>query len=769
MYDKKLQFVIFTRTPTLIAPSDYAHSHYRTSCANMGGVRMITQKALHGLSGHRQVSIQEAVHLIDNQSLVICSEKFTTLSIRAGAKLVSEKDGKQKDIVSMYKNRPPSLNDMSMDEYFYKHFCKEVLKDDGDITERTKHRILLPKGQKFKPKYPVTYEYAKGVLTQHMPWTLDDPPTKLFQDKDKTIRKFKRMITRKEFPSSVCSQYICAVKYTRQKHLELLATEGTEQEFDLNNMDEADRAHYIAHQHGTHFSDNKVLLNDIDGMVVDIGKDVDWTIKTFTKKRKIKMHGTDWVEYARNENDTNSKAQATSVDNIVIPKTKDHKRYSVKGEPQQEEIVYTAVDTIIKFLQNDPSYKPMRATIMGCGGTGKSYIINTIIGMVRELTNSNNTVQVAAPSGAAAYNVQGSTLHRLLALGVNNPENPMSEMKKNRLKAQLERLLVLIIDERSMISSKLLAAAERNTRECIYGGHNSRELWGGMPVVLLFGDDYQLMPVKKDGAIHGYAKMQGHATLRRTEQMGRALTFAYRGDWLFTEVMTEQVYHLTKNYRVKDEHFKELLGRVRVAKHTEEDAKHIIKLHHSYYRVDKKLKKKIENHRKTMFLYSKTRQVADKNRDKLIETSKRKKVPVARMDCWYETNKQQNQKERRAYRSHFDMESYVQNNDFCVGSRVALKNWNILPSAGLYNGAMGTVVEIVYSNPVGPNDKEHYHLPDYVVVDFAHLNLPPNIRPWDSKHPTVSSYCTSTHTLTNKPHACTNKYCQYQLCQKTTP
>ena len=59
---------------------------------------------------------------------------------------------------------------------------------------------------------------------------------------------------------------------------------------------------------------------------------------------------------------------------------------------------------------------------------------------------------------------------------------------------------------------------------------------------------------------------------------------------------------------------------------------------------------------------------------------------------------------------------------------------------------MGTVVEIVYLNPVGPSDKEHYHLPEYVVVDFSHLNLPPNIHPWDSKHPTVSSYCTSTHT-----------------------
>lgn len=113
-------------------------------------------------------------------------------------------------------------------------------------------------------------------------------------------------------------------------------------------------------------------------------------------------------------------------------------------------------------------------------------------------------------------------------------------------------------------------------------------------------------------------------------------------------------------------------------------------------------------------------------------------VPVARLDAHFDTNKQQNMKENRAIRSHFDNSSFLQHNDFCVGARVALKGWNILPSAGLYSGSIGTVVDIVYeTRPVGPNDKEHYHLPDYVVVDFPHLNLPPNIRPWDKKNPTV--------------------------------
>ena len=69
-----------------------------------------------------------------------------------------------------------------------------------------------------------------------------------------------------------------------------------------------------------------------------------------------------------------------------------------------------------------------------------------------------------------------------------------------------------------------------------------------------------------------------------------------------------------------------------------------------------------------------------------------------------------------------------------------MKNWNILPCAGLYNGSIGTFVEIVYRNdPIGPNDKQHNYLLDYVAVDFPHLKLLSHIEPWDKLHPTVMS------------------------------
>ena len=68
-----------------------------------------------------------------------------------------------------------------------------------------------------------------------------------------------------------------------------------------------------------------------------------------------------------------------------------------------------------------------------------------------------------------------------------------------------------------------------------------------------------------------------------------------------------------------------------------------------------------------------------------------------------------------------------------------MRNWNILPCAGLYNGFIGTAIEIVYpDDPIGPNGKQQNHLPDYVVVDFPHLKIPSYIEPWDKLHPMIT-------------------------------
>jgi hypothetical protein len=56
----------------------------------MSGVKKITKQALHHLAGQHFVSIQEAVHMVDNQELVISSDKMTYLSLAQGQALRDE-------------------------------------------------------------------------------------------------------------------------------------------------------------------------------------------------------------------------------------------------------------------------------------------------------------------------------------------------------------------------------------------------------------------------------------------------------------------------------------------------------------------------------------------------------------------------------------------------------------------------------------------------------------------------------------------------------
>ena len=699
----------------------------------MGGTRLLTQKTLHTLSSQRTVSYQEASHMIDQQDLVVSSDSFTYVSLQQGALLQTNNNTTSKDVVTRYRNRPSKHHHMSLETYFYKVFCNETFRSQSD-TDRTKHRLLVPKGLNCKPRFPVDYNYARGMLIMHKPWNKDRPLTKLLSNKTKTIQVFERMLRKNHLPSAVVAQHVCAVKYAHQKRLEMVAKEGTQQPLVLENLDDEEADQFVAHQQLSHFSDGKAHNEQVAGVDVDIGLSLDWTTLRYNGTRRTTCDGKDWMDYLRSEHNHN---RSKEVSEPILPQLRDGSPYNLSlCSSEQRQIICAAVDTIIKFLTNSPSYRPLRATVMGCGGTGKSFIINTIIAIVKNMTQSNDTVQVAAPTGSAAYNVQGSTLHHLLGINVAKPELPPSERTAASLKSQLERLLVLVIDERSQISSKVLAAAERNTRQCVYNGQNSNEWWGGLPVVLLFGDDYQLMPPIDQGAIQGFAKQNMGCQQNVTDRMSASQLLEYQGSFLFINVMTESVFALNKNYRVKCEKFRSLLGRLRVGEPNHEDAKILMSLHRSANPPC--IPKDIDNKR-CMYLFANNSEKLKKNNEKLISTSKQDGVPVARMDAWFESNKLQGGKERSPVHSHFNANSFLKQTDICVGAQVAIRTVNYLPAVGLYNGAMGKVIEIVYrDNPVGPNDKQNCHLPDYVVVDFPHLNLPSTILPWDKNNPTVS-------------------------------
>ena len=65
--------------------------------------------------------------------------------------------------------------------------------------------------------------------------------------------------------------------------------------------------------------------------------------------------------------------------------------------------------------------KPLRMFVSGVGGTGKSFLIETIKALVYSLWSLDGLLcAVAAPTGLAAFNVGGITIHRLFQLPIEH-------------------------------------------------------------------------------------------------------------------------------------------------------------------------------------------------------------------------------------------------------------------------------------------------------------------------------------------------------------
>ncbi len=101
---------------------------------------------------------------------------------------------------------------------------------------------------------------------------------------------------------------------------------------------------------------------------------------------------------------------------------------------------------------------------------------------------------------------------------------------------------------------------------------------GGIPVVLLFGDDYQLFPVGEDGEINDFLKIQKLWEEGESRKLPQQQLLAYRGHQLFTSNLMRDVFELTKNYRsIKDPEYAAILERLRVGAATQADGARFMK------------------------------------------------------------------------------------------------------------------------------------------------------------------------------------------------
>jgi len=188
--------------------------------------------------------------------------------------------------------------------------------------------------------------------------------------------------------------------------------------------------------------------------------------------------------------------------------------------------------------------------ITGKAGTGKS----TLLQYFR--TNTRKSVVVLAPTGVAAVNVKGQTIHSFFGFRPDiTPESARSIRVRKTKKSMYQKLETIIIDEVSMVRADLLDCVDVFLR---LHGPRKNFAFGGVQMIFI-GDLYQLSPVvgAAERAVFG-ARGNGDAKTM------------YRSPYFFDANVLEdpqgfqaELVELEKIYRQKDNDFIALLNAIR--------------------------------------------------------------------------------------------------------------------------------------------------------------------------------------------------------------
>lgn len=195
------------------------------------------------------------------------------------------------------------------------------------------------------------------------------------------------------------------------------------------------------------------------------------------------------------------------------------------------------------------SYTRQSVFMTGKAGTGKSTFLRYIT------SHTKKKYIVLAPTGIAAVNVGGSTLHSFFRIPLKPilPDDPDFSVRRIRERMKypssliktIRNLELIVIDEISMVRADIIDFIDKLLR--VYSG-NMREPFGGKQL-LLVGDIFQLEPVVTTDA---------RDLLRRY----------YPNLYFFSAMAFDRIgivsVELRKIYRQSDDSFISLLDRIRV-------------------------------------------------------------------------------------------------------------------------------------------------------------------------------------------------------------
>lgn len=140
--------------------------------------------------------------------------------------------------------------------------------------------------------------------------------------------------------------------------------------------------------------------------------------------------------------------------------------------------------TKLQQIAYDAIMSGQNVCITGSGGVGKSYIIQQIREQIEEET------LFVAPTGIAAVNIGGATIHKTFGLNTGIQFSTPSINDKIKDVLANEKLKRLVIDEISMVRADTFSVIDKILKSV----RKNKAPFGGLQVVVI-GDFYQLPPI----------------------------------------------------------------------------------------------------------------------------------------------------------------------------------------------------------------------------------------------------------------------------------
>jgi hypothetical protein len=655
-------------------------------------VQRIARKVLNRSLGEKLVSKQEAMVQLANLDLFLCSEMITNVSLSGYYKLATAGEGKT-TVLAKYAKR-----DLSKRNHLHQSLHSFFLDKEGWHEKYKKFAIPHFTGASCAAVYPPTSEYARAVLLTHKPWH-----TKFIIDDRDFLSEFWEFIRMPTCPSIVTVPFyqVYFRNLTKKTYVEPSSNgEGISyEEFAQDIPNELALAVKMV-------SNLSGAATDMEGYEYDYGEDHDWTHCQIEVPTMGPQAISEWLP----EQVSKFRSQESCIDKkMTLPKRNNGTTYELQDlNDDQKEIAQYILQAIRDWINcskenRAKQFKPIRLTVRGVAGSGKSTLIHTLNTAVKRIFSCDAAVCINGPTGCCAFSVGGKTVHSGWSIQAFKPSlTPGAETMK-KLFLRYSRLVLLMVDERSMISSSLLACLESHARKTVHLGRNNNDPWGFIPVVVLFGDDGQLPPIEP-GAFYAFDK--------KPSNMGdEKLKLRYRGEYLFLQ-LGKDVMQLKTNKRQDQSQirFHRILKGLRAEKEedtlSEDDVRYLYSflLHPDNDRFTKEEIQTISE--RSTWLFANKAPRDQRNLKKMYELHSASN-PVARIHGKPET--------RRIIESHFGEDSILRVLRICIGCRVSISARNINPDWGLFTGSIGIVIDIVYAPDQTPHTQDR---PMYILVDF---------------------------------------------------